>query len=84
MAHNPKDKWENASAEQLIHLVFSPEFSTRTEVTSISGRGVGLSAVEHEVKALGGQIHIETAANKGTTFVIDLPVKTSLRTRLAA
>lgn len=80
----PKDKWENASAEQLIHLVFSPEFSTRTEVTSISGRGVGLSAVEHEVKALGGQIHIETAANKGTTFVIDLPVKTSLRTRLAA
>lgn len=58
---------------ELAKLLFSPSFSTRTSVSSISGRGVGLNVVSDIVKSLNGTISIATAENKGTRFTIKLP-----------
>jgi chemotaxis protein histidine kinase CheA len=58
----------------LLQLLFQPGFSTRTEVTQTSGRGVGLDVVGTAVEELGGTVEISTAPRAGTTFIITLPV----------
>jgi two-component system chemotaxis sensor kinase CheA len=57
--------------------VFEPQFSTRTEVTELSGRGVGLDAVKHEVEKIGGTVDLESTAGKGTTFIFRLPLQSA-------
>lgn len=49
-------------------LIFEDSFSTKEQVTELSGRGVGLSAVRAEIKKLDGRIEIESEIGKGTTF----------------
>ncbi|MEO8185615.1 MAG: ATP-binding protein [Deltaproteobacteria bacterium] len=61
------------SHSALVEVLFTPEFSTREEVTQLSGRGVGLSAVGSEVLRLGGQIGVESQLGRGTTFLVQLP-----------
>ena len=56
-----------------MNRIFQPGFSTATEVTTISGRGVGLDAVEAAVKELGGSITANSERGKGSTFQITLP-----------
>jgi chemosensory pili system protein ChpA (sensor histidine kinase/response regulator) len=63
-----------ATAEELEDLVFETGFSTRTEVTEISGRGVGLDAVRAAVREVNGTIAVRTEAGLGTTFAIRLPL----------
>jgi len=58
---------------KLANLLFSPSFSTRTDVSSISGRGVGLDVVSDVIKTLNGSISIATTQGKGTKFTIKLP-----------
>jgi chemosensory pili system protein ChpA (sensor histidine kinase/response regulator) len=58
----------------LMSVIFEPGFSTSTEVSQISGRGVGLDVVRNEVTALGGRIDVDSKANQGTSFTIYLPV----------
>jgi sensor histidine kinase regulating citrate/malate metabolism len=53
--------------------LFSQGVSSNAEVTTISGRGVGLSAVREVVHALGGRIEVLSERGKGTTFAIHLP-----------
>jgi two-component system chemotaxis sensor kinase CheA len=60
--------------EQTWALVFHPGFSTASQVTQVSGRGVGMDVVRRNVEALGGSIAIETVAGAGTTFRIKLPL----------
>jgi len=64
---------ENLSKEELLQLIFLPEFSTKPDVTEISGRGVGLDAVKYAVEKHGGKISVATEKGKGTTFEIFLP-----------
>jgi chemosensory pili system protein ChpA (sensor histidine kinase/response regulator) len=68
----------NANAEisddDLIQCVLLPGFSTATEVTQISGRGVGLDVVTSEVKQLGGSLEIDSHPGRGTSFIIRLPL----------
>lgn len=59
---------------QLLNLIFAPGFSTASEVTQVSGRGVGMDVVRSEVTGLGGRIEISTSPGKGTTFTIYLPL----------
>lgn len=59
---------------QLMGLLFVSGFSTRSEVTETSGRGIGLDVVRTAVEDLGGSVEIETVRGAGTTFVITLPV----------
>ncbi len=57
---------------QLRSLIFLPGFSTRSFITEISGRGVGLDIVRTNVERLKGNIQIESEPNKGTLFRIQL------------
>jgi chemotaxis protein histidine kinase CheA/CheY-like chemotaxis protein len=58
----------------LLQVMFTPGFSTRSEVTQTSGRGVGLDVVRTVVEDLSGNIAVTSDAGLGTTFVITLPV----------
>lgn len=62
-----------SSHEQILHMIFLPAVSTRTEATMISGRGIGLSAVEEEAQRLGGHVSVESTVGVGTTLTISVP-----------
>ncbi len=59
--------------DELKQLIFQPNFSTRSEVTQVSGRGVGMDAVMNAVRGLGGSLHIDTLKDLGSVFHIQLP-----------
>ena len=56
------------------NLLFMPGFSTATEVTDLSGRGVGMDVVKRSIEALGGRVSISSNPGKGTTLSISLPL----------
>lgn len=56
-------------------ILFSPGFSTASELSEISGRGVGLDVVKTTVKARFGSVQIESELGKGSTFTITIPSK---------
>ena len=66
---------EKLSDEEVLQKIFLPGFSTKKEVGSISGLGVGLNAVKDEVLKLKGEIVVESVVGKGTKFIIKLPFK---------
>lgn len=63
---------------ELQHLIFHPGFSTAKEVTGISGRGVGMDAVQQKIHSLGGTVEIISVIDQGTTFKINLPLTLSI------
>jgi len=62
------------SRDQVYDLLFMPGFSTRDEVSDLSGRGVGMDVVKNNISALSGMIEIDSAPGKGTTLSITLPI----------
>ncbi|MEB3192271.1 MAG: hybrid sensor histidine kinase/response regulator [Snowella sp.] len=68
-----KDTVEN-SREKLLDCLFSPGFSTATNVSELSGRGLGLDIVKHLVESLRGTIRLETQEGKGSRFIIRIPL----------
>jgi two-component system chemotaxis sensor kinase CheA len=58
----------------LLDVLCAPGFSTRDEADRTSGRGVGMDVVRAAVRALSGELTVETAAGAGTTFTIELPL----------
>jgi len=65
---------DSLTDEQVNALIFEPGFSTASEVSSLSGRGVGMDVVRSCVDALNGTITIGTKRGEGTTIRIRLPV----------
>lgn len=63
---------EAMSADQIHRLILAPGFSTRSFITEISGRGVGLDVVRDQVERLKGSIQIESVPGKGCTFCLQL------------
>jgi two-component system chemotaxis sensor kinase CheA len=63
---------ENPSNTELTRLLFSPRFSSRGEVSEISGRGVGLDIVREAMRALGGRIAVATRNGEGTAFTLTI------------
>jgi two-component system chemotaxis sensor kinase CheA len=59
---------------ELDRLIFEPGFSTSSEVTDLSGRGVGMDVVRRAIEALRGTISIATRRGEGTSFTIRLPL----------
>lgn len=59
-------------------LIFEDEFSTKEEVSELSGRGVGLAAVRMETERLGGRIEVDSTLGQGTRFRFILPYLESL------
>ena len=70
------------SESELLEFLFLPSFSTATEVTETSGRGVGMDVVQTMVQAVGGVIHTSTALGKGATFHMQLPLTLSVNRTL--
>jgi two-component system chemotaxis sensor kinase CheA len=62
------------SEKEAINLIFHPGFSTKTEVTDVSGRGVGMDVVKNNIEAIQGEVLIDTEVGRGTTFKILLPL----------
>jgi two-component system chemotaxis sensor kinase CheA len=62
------------SEEDAVALIFSPGFSTMSEVTKVSGRGVGVDAVRTRAEVLGGSLRVENYPGRGTRFRIRLPL----------
>ncbi len=60
--------------EEADNLIFAPGFSTASEVSDISGRGVGMDVVKRSVQALGGRISIASRPGEGSTFTLSLPL----------
>ncbi|MDD2712904.1 MAG: Hpt domain-containing protein, partial [Simplicispira sp.] len=63
---------------QAAHLIFMPGFTTATEVTGLSGRGVGMDVVRSEINALGGRIETSSQEGKGMAFRMVLPLTTAV------
>lgn len=69
---------ELMSDEQVFQLLFASGFSTAEQISSLSGRGVGLDVVKTKIESLGGQVHVTSKPGKGTTFSIQLPLTLSI------
>jgi two-component system chemotaxis sensor kinase CheA len=59
---------------QSLQLIFLPGFSTKDQVTSVSGRGVGMDVVKNNIQKLNGRVEIESQPGAGTTINIALPL----------
>jgi len=59
--------------EDVVDVLFADGVSTRDEVTEMSGRGVGLSAVRAACEDVGGKVHVSSTRGKGTTFSFQFP-----------
>ncbi|MGZ3769473.1 MAG: chemotaxis protein CheA [Bdellovibrio sp.] len=64
----------NLSEAEAFQLIFAPGFSTKEQVSEVSGRGVGMDVVRTNITELGGEIQIFSELGKGTTFKIVLPL----------
>lgn len=64
---------EKSLGRDLMDLLFRPGFSTASQVTQVSGRGVGLDVVKKNVEDLGGSVIVNTSKGAGTTFSLWLP-----------
>jgi two-component system chemotaxis sensor kinase CheA len=62
------------SDAEAVDLIFAPGFSTASEVTDLSGRGVGMDAVRSAVERLGGQASVRSQQGRGTTIHLSLPL----------
>ncbi len=69
----PRAAAESMPESELLRLVFLPGLSTRAEASEVSGRGVGLDAVETAVARLGGEVRVRSTPGRGTAMVLDLP-----------
>ena len=73
--HSISEEQKNSlSSMDKIELIFHPGFSSKDEVTDVSGRGVGMDAVKSSIEELGGAVHIDTEIGRGTKISLNLPI----------
>ncbi len=72
------DSNRNYSDKEIQEFILLPGFSTAEKVDSISGRGVGMDVVKTEVQKIGGKLDINSQINKGTTFILKLPINNAV------
>ncbi len=60
--------------KEVFLLIFAPGLSTAKEITSISGRGVGMDIVRQNIEKLNGKIEIQSKRGEGTTFILRIPL----------
>jgi len=70
---DPQGAWRNEDDQAIMQYIFSWGFSTRENVTDLSGHGVGMEVVEREAKLLGGSIKVYSELYRGTRFDIRVP-----------
>jgi two-component system chemotaxis sensor kinase CheA len=62
------------SDAEIVNLIFHPGFSTKSEVSEISGRGVGMDVVKTNIEKLSGEVKVITELGKGSVFKVVLPL----------
>ncbi|MDD2510307.1 MAG: chemotaxis protein CheA [Syntrophomonas sp.] len=69
---------ESMSNEEVYQLIFLPGFSTREEVSELSGRGVGMDVVKNNIEQVGGTVTMSSQLNQGTNFLLRIPLSMSI------
>ena len=69
-----EDNKGDLSRDDILNLVFLPGFSTRSAITDLSGRGVGMDVVKTNISRLGGVVDVQSELGTGTKFIITLPI----------
>ena len=74
-----KGMMDELSAQRLdeqacYNMIFAPGFSTKGEISDVSGRGVGMDVVKNRIAELNGSVHIDSRVGKGTSVVIKVPL----------
>lgn len=62
------------SSDDKVRLIFAPGFSTATQITDVSGRGVGMDVVATSIAKVGGTVDVRSVVGKGSTIIIRLPL----------
>ncbi|KTC44377.1 chemotaxis protein CheA [Pseudomonas sp. ABAC61] len=75
---SPAETAAQLSEEELLTFLFLPGFSLRDKVTEVSGRGVGLDAVQHMVRQLRGAVVLEQVSGQGSRFHLEVPLTLSV------
>lgn len=65
--------WINLNDTEIIQKIFEPGFSTKGAITSISGRGIGLDAVQFEAHRMGGSAHVSSKVGLGCQITVSVP-----------
>lgn len=69
-----KEDAERLTEQDVLNLIFEPGFSTATEITEVSGRGVGMDVVRTVLDRLKGTVYVSSSKNKGTTMLLRVPL----------
>jgi len=69
---------ETAPDDQMLRMIFAAGFSTREQVSEVSGRGIGLNIVLDVVENVGGKVEVRTMPGRGTTFDIEVPLTVAI------
>lgn len=69
---------EQMTEEELLSFLFLPGFSLSEQVTEVSGRGVGLDVVQHEIRRMRGNVRLLQSHNRGCLFHLELPLTLSV------
>ncbi len=68
------DAAERLSDNEAFNLIFAPGFSTKVEITDVSGRGVGMDVVKTKISQLNGTLDIKSVLGQGSQFIIKVPL----------
>lgn len=72
------DSSTELSRKEIFELVFLSGFSTKDEVTDVSGRGVGMDVVKKKIGEIRGEVSLDSEMGKGTTLTLELPMTLSI------
>ena len=73
-----QDEAQALQEQQALALIFEPGFSTREDVTDISGRGIGMDIVLRQITTLGGVVEVESEVGQGTSFTLLIPLSSAV------
>lgn len=71
------DEAERMHEQEVFEFIFRPGFSTTTEISDISGRGMGMEIVQRVVRQFGGSVNVETQSTAGAVFRLEFPISIS-------
>ena len=69
-----RERIARMDTREIVNLIFRPGFSTASEVTNVSGRGVGMDVVRTNIERIGGSVDLQTEAGRGTTVRVRIPL----------
>jgi CheY-like chemotaxis protein len=69
---------QHASEQDILRTIFAAGFSTREQVSEVSGRGIGLNIVLDVVENVGGKVDVRSELGRGTTFDIEVPITVAI------